>query len=122
MTSTAKSPTRDRFRLLSIESFAVLATTAGVGLIWWMGGSQAGLRPHPANCRPADRVTSAQVEVATARVRAASKRARYTAISGSEYAAAKIGLPLSSPEHGLAMAAAKDLAVARQDLARLCAP
>lgn len=121
MTSPATPQTIDRLRFPRTESFAVLATAAGVGLIWWMGGVQAGLRVQPAKCRPADRVTSAQVDEAIERVRAASTRARYTAITGSEYAAAKIGLPLSSPEHRLAQTAAEDLAAARQELALLCA-
>jgi hypothetical protein len=120
MTTATLPATTARHRFQQMEVLAPIATAVATGMVWWIGGINAAQEARSAVCRPGDQVTSAQVQAATARLRAASRTAHYTAISGSDYAAAKIGLPLSSPEHQIALAAAAEAAAARADLARLC--
>jgi hypothetical protein len=105
-------------RPISIEAFAALTTASVIGMAWWMGSLAQAREPA---CQPRGRVTSAQVEAASERVREAARRAAYTRIAGSGYAAAKAGLARSSPEFRLAQAAASELASARTSLERLCA-
>lgn len=109
---------RPESRPISIEAFAALTTASVIGMAWWMGGLASARAPA---CTPRGQVTSAQVEAASSRLRDAARRAAYTQISGSGYAAAKAGLPKSSAEYRLAQSAAAELAAARTGLERLCA-
>lgn len=120
MSTPTPAVTASRSRFLRLEDFAALATVSAIGLAWWMG--EAGMpRESRSACPSGDRVNSAHADEAAGRVRAAVQKAGYTAMGGSPYVAAKLGLPHGSPEHRLAQAAAAELAAARQDLARACA-
>ncbi|OYX32699.1 MAG: hypothetical protein B7Y99_08165 [Caulobacterales bacterium 32-69-10] len=121
MSTPSLTPTAARSPAFSIEIFTALTSASVIGLAWWMGSLGANRQDQAAAACPAGaQVNSAQVKEAVGRVRDAERRARYTALSGSGYAAAKVGLPRNSPEYRLAQEAAQDLAFARQDLARLC--
>jgi hypothetical protein len=120
MSTSTLTHTATPSRPFSIEIFAALTSASVIGLAWWMG-NMGDMRADRAPACPAKgQVTSAQVEDASRRVAEAERRARYTAMGGSGYVAAKVGLPSSSPERRLAREAAEDLAFARQDLAELC--
>lgn len=120
MSTSSLTPSLAPSRPFSVEIFAALTSASVIGLAWWMGSLGQSRQDQTEACSAEPRVNSAQVEHAATRVREAERRARYTALSGSGYAAAKVGLPKSSPEAQLAREAAQELAVARQDLAQLC--
>ena len=121
MSTPTLTPTTYRPFFPKTEAFAVLATAVAAGLAWWVGGVQAAPQIAQATCAAGPQVTSAHVENAALRVQEAAVRARYTAMNGSSYAMAKVGLAEGSPEHALALASAASLDASRQDLARACA-
>lgn len=120
MSTSCLTQTATPSRPFSIEIFAALTSASVIGLAWWMGNMGDARHDRADACPAKGQVTSAQVQEASRRLREAERRAQYTALGGSAYVAAKVGLPAGSPERVLAREAAEDLAFARRDLARLC--
>ena len=121
MSSASLFARRGRAAPAGLEGFAGLVTASSIALVWWIGGIRGASHPAPAACPQGDRVSSAQISEAAGRVRAAAETASYTAMGGSPYVAAKVGLARGSPEYALAQSSARELEVAQQALARLCA-
>ncbi len=107
--------------VIGVAIASLLVLLGAIALVTWAGEAKVSQEAPPPACLARGPVTSDQIDAAVVRVRAADAAATRTAQNGSPYAAAKIGLPASGPEHDQAVKAATALAAARDSLAQLCA-